>query len=539
MQNPTYLIRSEHCIFHFRWPLPLRLMPDSKRRYIKLSLGTREPQEALYLARGLSYAAAWLIKHPRLQGMDFIEIKALVQTYLQRALEEAKEGMNWHGVNPKELAVYWMIAEDPKAFWETHNGTEEETKALSRICKKMDLPIDESDPEWARLQQVYRSAIPHYCKEVVQYANQLTSEFTFTQTEQAAVTQPAKPRNAGLHTLEKTIQQFIAAHVNDEAWDDNTKNDKQAKFAVLVDALGKDYLIADMDLMKAREIRDLIKQLPKNLNKNPQLRGKSLMEAVGIEGLERLSAVTVQKYLNAYSALYQWCMDEGMVNDNPFAKVKATVDRKKKGEVARKPFNADQIKMIQAAIEGEAKHYRKWGTLIGMYTGARLNEVAQIALDDIKQKDGIWYFHMNDEGDNKKLKTPAARRLVPIHKALLDLGILEEIERLRSAGQTRFLHELTYDKKNGYGKKLGHYFNQVLLPALGIKRKELVFHSLRHTANTCLYQAGVPEPIVHTIIGHERSGTSQQVYFKEGYTIQQLKEAMDKFDPARIVINSD
>ena len=518
------------------------MMPDSKRRYIKLSLGTREPQEALYLAKGLSYAAAWLIKHPRLQGMDFIEIKALVQTYLQRALEEAKEGMDWRGPNPTEVELYRLIAEQPESMEYGFNNTPEEIERLRHICEKMNFPIDDSDPEWERLKQIYRAAIPHYCKEVVQYANKLTGQFTFdgeTQAAPVALLPQSKPRNGGLHKLEKTIQQFIAAHVNDEAWDENTKDDKQAKFAVLIDILGNDFLIGDMDLMKAREIRDLIKQLPKNLNKNPQVRGKSLMEAIAIQGIEKLSAVTVQKYLTTYGALYQWCMNEGMVNDNPFAKVKASVDRKKKGEVARKPFNTEQIRKIQAAIKNEEKHYRKWGTLIGMYTGARLNEVAQVALDDIKQKEGIWYFHMNDEGDNKKLKTPAARRLVPIHKALLELGIIEEVQRLRKAGQTRFLHELTYDKKNGYGKKLGHYFNQVLLPALGIKRKELVFHSLRHTANTCLYQAGVPEPIVHTIIGHERSGTSQQVYFKEGYTLQQLKEAMDKFDPAKIIINSD
>ena len=136
------------------------------------------------------------------------------------------------------------------------------------------------------------------------------------------------------------------------------------------------------------------------------------------------------------------------------------------------------------------------------------------------------------------MKTPAARRFVPVHEKLLDLGIIEEVARLRKEGHTRFLHELTFCKKNGYGKKLGHFFNQVLLVKLGIKREGLVFHSFRHTANTCLYQAGVPEPVVHIIVGHERSGTSQQTYFKEGYTLQQLKEAMDKFDPAKIVINN-
>src|SRR5690606_2099124 len=147
----------------------------------------------------------------------------------------------------------------------------------------------------------------------------------------------------------------------------------------------------------------------------------------------------------------------------------------------------------------EEKHYRRWGVLIGMYTGARVNEVAQIRLDDIKQREGIWYFDMNDEDEKKRLKTPAAHRQVPIHQKLLDLGILEEVAKLRKAGHKRFLHELTYTQKNGYGKNLSRYFNEVLLSELGIKHKGLVFHSFRHTVNTCLYQAGVPESIVQTI----------------------------------------
>jgi integrase len=140
---------------------------------------------------------------------------------------------------------------------------------------------------------------------------------------------------------------------------------------------------------------------------------------------------------------------------------------------------------------------------------------------------------MNDDGDDKRLKTDAAKRLVPIHKELLNLGILEEVERLRKQGHTRFLHELRFCKKNGYGKKLGHYFNQVLMPNLGLKKQAHVevYHALRHTAVTRLYQAGVPQPIVESIVGHERSGTSQQVYFREGYKLEQLQEAMDKFDP--------
>ena len=62
MRNPSYLTISERNIYHLRWPLPLHLLPDGKRRYIKLSLGTRDPKEALSLAKGLSYGAEQFIR---------------------------------------------------------------------------------------------------------------------------------------------------------------------------------------------------------------------------------------------------------------------------------------------------------------------------------------------------------------------------------------------------------------------------------------------------------------------------------------------
>ncbi|WP_373289419.1 DUF6538 domain-containing protein [Rhizobium wenxiniae] len=44
---PSYILKSRHGIFYFRWPLPKQLRPRQKAESIKLSLQTRDPQEAL------------------------------------------------------------------------------------------------------------------------------------------------------------------------------------------------------------------------------------------------------------------------------------------------------------------------------------------------------------------------------------------------------------------------------------------------------------------------------------------------------------
>ena len=61
-----------------------------------------------------------------------------------------------------------------------------------------------------------------------------------------------------------------------------------------------------------------------------------------------------------------------------------------------------------------------------MFAGARLNEICQLQVADIQQEDGIWFFNLMDDGDsNKRFKSDAAIRKVPIHDELLRLGLLD------------------------------------------------------------------------------------------------------------------
>ncbi len=546
MQNPTYLVLSEYNVYHFRWPIPIHLLADSKRRYCKVSLGTREPKTALHLAKVLSCNARMLFERIGKEQVDYTEIKQMVQAYLQRELQNEKERLEWLG--PEKLAeeVYrlssgekvWGLQFDPEEVHEEE--LKHETACLVALCKAegLDRLAEEQDihREWDILRQCYRKAMPKAYGALANYIKELENSYDFdsalllsTASSQTTM-QPLLVEHSPV-TLQQAVDKYIAMHTQDQVWDENTHDGKRAVFSVLIELIGGDFDIAKMDAQAARQLRDDIKRIPRNRNKNPLVRNLPLKHAMALENVETISAVTAGKYFNTIRSLFDWCATEEYIARNPFSSIKLSVDKKKKK--VRTAFTPEQMQQIRSALNPNGIHYRYWGSLIGIYTGARLNEIAQLELADFQQKDGIWYFNMNDDGDNKTLKTAAAKRYVPIHSELLDLGIIEELKRLEKLGHTRFLHELRFCKKNGYGKKLGHYFNQVLLPTLGIKkqRNAEVFHALRHTFVTRLYQAGITQSIVDTIIGHERSGTSQQVYFKEGYKLSQLKDAMDKFDP--------
>lgn len=60
-------------------------------------------------------------------------------------------------------------------------------------------------------------------------------------------------------------------------------------------------------------------------------------------------------------------------------------------------------------------------------------------------------------------------------------------------------------------------------------RKDVVFHSFRHSVTTLLCNAGVQKEFVEELIGHEsRARRSEMERYKKGQTLMMLKEVIDR-----------
>ena len=79
------------------------------------------------------------------------------------------------------------------------------------------------------------------------------------------------------------------------------------------------------------------------------------------------------------------------------------------------------------------------GSNIGLHTGARIGEVAQLKVKDIVDDGGVWCFSIRKTMDDdlrgssgahsrQRLKGKSAVRKLPIAQALLDAGFLEFVE---------------------------------------------------------------------------------------------------------------
>lgn len=121
--------------------------------------------------------------------------------------------------------------------------------------------------------------------------------------------------------------------------------------------------------------------------------------------------------------------------------------------------------------------------LIGLFKGARQNEICQLYISDVYQEEssGIWVFDINELNSSvtiKSLKRPYHARQVPIHPILIkELKFLEFVESMKSGKNDRLFPELPYDEENKYGDQLGRWLYRTYINArnCNIKPPKLFF----------------------------------------------------------------
>ncbi len=533
LHAPAYLHVSRHRVFYLRWPLPKALHPQGRPSTVKVSLGTCDKRQALQLARSLGYSAERLIAKGTASGMKYEDIRAVLKRHFSDALDRKKAQMAETGrlapdmVQALESGV--AFAQDALDRNEPQLLGEDDTALLARFIALHGLSVEPGSPAHETLRTEFKKAYRDWCSAVLEHDRALDG-YTFTPSvaavsEATAVAEPVA-------TLREVGDRYIEENIRGDRWAKKTEFEKGEHIALLYEILGAETDIRAVTAPKAREVKETLLAFPKNRNKNPKTKGLSLAEAIAVPGVEKLNVQTINKYLATYAGLFIWAKNNGYVDDAVFSgfTIRQT---KKPGKGGRDAFSTDQVSTMLAELVHNKtrlirKDYQKWGPLIGLYTGARLNEISQIHLSDIRQEQGIWCFDVNDDDEGKQLKTGASKRLVPIHSRLIELGLLDHVEAMRKTGAKKLFPDFSYCPKNGWGRSLGRWFNDTFLDKIGLTDKGLVFHSLRHTVVTFLMQANIPEPIVKAIVGHAQAGVTQQNYFKEGYTLRQLSDALER-----------
>ncbi|MBL8505904.1 MAG: hypothetical protein JNJ51_06060 [Methylobacillus glycogenes] len=244
---------------------------------------------------------------------------------------------------------------------------------------------------------------------------------------------------------------------------------------------------------------------------------------------------TVEKKIALISAIFQVAMDREQIISNPASRIK--VAKPKVIKPSRVSFNQDDLQRIfnSGIYHGDipkagAGAAAIWLPILGMYTGARVEELAQLMVYDVKQdpKHG-YYFNITDLSEDgnehiKAVKTNTSRRRIPLHPDLIKIGFLTYWEECKTQNHRQLFPLLKPDQHNKLSGNWSKWWSRYMRTEIGITAKSKVFHSFRHTFKDACREAGIGEEIHDSLTGHSGGGVGRG--YGDVYSLQQLAKAI-------------
>jgi integrase len=252
------------------------------------------------------------------------------------------------------------------------------------------------------------------------------------------------------------------------------------------------------------------------------------------------SPANVNQYLTELTTLLNFAKNQAIIDANPATGVRVKVHESAKTK--RQPFDLPALSRvfnspIYSAGErplggkGEAAY---WLPLLGLYTGARLEELCQLDSLDLREESyrdeadnelAVWVLHLTDEGDEQKLKNAGSRRRIPVHKELIALGFIDYVQK---QGSGRIFPKLTASRDGKLSASWSKWFGRYLRGVIQVTDERMVFHSFRHCFKDYARMAGIPSDVHNALTGHS-SGDVADNYGSDKYPLRPLVDALSRY----------
>jgi len=398
--------------------------------------------------------------------------------------------------------------------------------------------------------------------EDITAGNEATFDGMVSSQDVAVDMKEPKPKTSPGEIASVLVDKYIETTARERDWPTKTILRKRAELREFLEICG-DRPINTYRQEDGVKFKDVESALPVYRQKTP-FKGLSLTDAAEKatelrnkgQDVELLSPLTINDKIGSASLFFEWAKTRTVGVANPVAD--QGIKRRKNKRQGKKvhPWTIDELNRMFAApiyvgcqsgihwkqpgqtiLRHSAKY---WVPLISLFSGMRLGEIIQLQTTDVKEKDGIHYFDVTPTGidpsdeeavnadEEKSLKTSSSQRAIPIHKILFDLGFEKFLEFRRASGSTRLFPEFEKAKDDGsWSKQFSKYFKR-FRESIGVNRRGVRFHSLRHNVEDALRNAHVLKEVRDAIQGHGENGVSAE--YGSGYYLATLDGALQKID---------
>ncbi|BCI66024.1 hypothetical protein AAJCM20276_06480 [Acetobacter aceti] len=254
-----------------------------------------------------------------------------------------------------------------------------------------------------------------------------------------------------------------------------------------------------------------------------------------------LTTKTIKNHFSKLSILWEYYQKKELVDRGSNVFRDWSFGRKQKGDGYISWQEDDLRKLIENPWPPGKISQKTFGMIvaIGSYTGMRLEEICRLRKIDVINIKGTWCFNICEHLPRRykpaeawNPKTEAGERVVPIHRKLIEAGILEWAENAKYY----LFDELSFsgrDKKRsvGFGGKFSTFKNR-----LGIKSSSVVFHSFRHNVSTRLRNmpggnTGIRELWIDDFLGHEYGHQSEGVKrYLDGIDLENIIQVAESIE---------
>ncbi|MFG1228008.1 tyrosine-type recombinase/integrase [Xanthobacter wiegelii] len=290
--------------------------------------------------------------------------------------------------------------------------------------------------------------------------------------------------------------------------------------------------------------KDRLRETPANASK--RFPGKTLAEAIKLnkereEPFGCLDPFTINnKILSRMRTVLDWAKRNDLIGENVAAGIRVDAKGAKQGREDFTPGDLAKLFAPDLFAPAGALDEFQWAMLIGLFSGLRPSEAAQMRLDSVRHERGVLCFSVEEETKNK-----GSRRLVPVHSALIELGLERRVAALRKAGEKHLFPvwyrqgtEARAEAERNGSTTLNQYFPRFIPRRFNVTYKKNAkiteptkdFYSFRHTFKTGLRKSGVDKGTADYICGH--ADQSAGAVYVHGVSIEAMKAAVEslKFD---------
>ena len=546
----SYLVKPGNSpYYYFRIAVPPDIKHIVRRKELRYSLRTSKKLDAQYKALKLVHNIKNAFKLMRevinmsdketaekILTLEYID-KCLEQ-YLQKTLQETEMAKNRTMTREEHddmLDAYSFLESDSREALGLNDYRE--------IKPSVDLYLtDELGFDQASIDRLDKSIYNYLCRSFLRTnikflqieQRRLLGDYSYGKKESARLTPKSSAETLSESSsvrLTDLVSMFVAEKKKEGTWERKTELEFMATLNLFEEISGN-LLVSEIDHTTTREYKTVLMMLPPNIKKSPQYRGLHVHDVIKMvqsgDTVKSQSVRSINKKIAFVSQIFAWAVRHGYMQRNPAEGIK--IRENKKVSELRAVYTIEDLNKVFRSEEyvedSFNSSYKFWSPIIALFTGMRQTEIGQLSLDDIYQADcGTWVFDINNRDDSdKKLKTTASKRLVPIHNFLLqELNFLGYVQRLKDNGEYRLFPDLNKGR-DGYGQAISKWYALYRKSCgVGSKNEKKDFHSYRHTFINTLKQLNVDHFMLQETVGHSTGSITFDRYGKS-YEPRILKE---------------